>query len=67
MNRNLSTEAHKINKKEKKSLETDRDMSIENISLSPQPESDNTRTYKNSCYHFYGMLWYKLYFSTIII
>lgn len=48
MNRNLSTEAHKISKKEKKSLETDRDMSIENISLSPQPESDNTRTYKIS-------------------
>ena len=48
MNRNLYTEAHKINKKEQKSLEVDRDMSIENISLSPQPESDDTRTYKIS-------------------
>ena len=48
MNRNLSTEANKISKKEKKSLEVDRDMSIENVSLSPQPESDDTRTYKIS-------------------
>lgn len=48
MNRNLEANANKITKKEKKHLEIDRDMSIENVSLSPQPESDNTRTYKIS-------------------
>ena len=48
MNPNLKSNANKITKKEKKSLEIERDMSIENVSLSPQPESDNTRTYKIS-------------------
>lgn len=48
MDRNLSTHPHKITKKKMKSLEIDRDISIENISLSPQPERDDTKKYKVS-------------------
>ncbi len=48
MDRNLSTHPHKMTKKKMKSLQTDRDMSIENISLSPHTESDFTKKYKVS-------------------
>jgi hypothetical protein len=46
MNRNL-TKNTKISKRHN-NIEIDRDTSIENVSLSPQPQSDNTRTYKIS-------------------